>query len=58
MNKEMNIPEKLVLNANDEDILLMSKRAYKEANPLYPVPVIFEVEDFIKIYNQIIEKAN
>ena len=58
MNKELNIPEKLLLNTNDEDILLMSKRAYKEANPLYPVPVIFEVEDFIKIYNQAIEKAN
>lgn len=58
MNKEMNIPEKIALDIREEDILLMSKRAYKEANPLYPVPMIFEVNDFIKIYNQAIEKAN
>lgn len=58
MNKEMNIPEKIALDIGEEDILLMSKRAYKEANPLYPVPMIFEINDFIKIYNQAIEKAN
>jgi hypothetical protein len=58
MNKEMNIPEKISLDISEEDILLMSKRAYKEANPLYPVPMIFEVNDFINIYNQAIEKAN
>jgi alcohol dehydrogenase class IV len=58
MNKEMNIPERFDLDASEDDLLKMSQRAYKEANPLYPVPMIFDVDDFLKIYKQAIQKAN
>lgn len=53
LNNKMNIPTTLDFKLNDEDIAVMSKRAYKEANPLYPVPKIFEVEDFTTLYHQI-----
>ncbi len=41
-----------------EDIPLLCKRADKEANPLYPVPKIFTLEDFENIYNMILEKES
>ncbi len=48
MNKKMNIPETLE-GIKAEDIPLMAKHADKEANPLYPVPMLmnrFELEKF------------
>lgn len=52
LNKVMNIPEKLdgILDGN---IPLLSKRAEKEANPLYPVPKLFSAKELEKIYYMI-----
>ncbi|MDR2046473.1 MAG: iron-containing alcohol dehydrogenase [Clostridiales bacterium] len=52
LNAEMNIPDKAE-GVKDEDIPKMIENAYKEANPLYPVPKIFSKEDFYNIYKQI-----
>ena len=37
-----------------EDIPLLCERADREANPLYPVPVIFTKQDFTNIFNMIL----
>ncbi|WNS73722.1 hypothetical protein RRV45_12415 [Bacillus sp. DTU_2020_1000418_1_SI_GHA_SEK_038] len=39
----------------EKDILTMAQRAYKEANPLYPVPRILSKEEIIEIYYMIKE---
>lgn len=52
MNESMNIPKK-VNGIVDEDIPLMIQRALQEANPLYPVPKIFNKEDMLYIYKEI-----
>lgn len=52
LNKYMGISDKIE-GIKEEDITLMSQRACEEANPLYPVPKIMEVEDFEKIYRKI-----
>jgi alcohol dehydrogenase len=49
MNKQMGIPEK-IKGIEEKDISEMAKRACKEANPLYPVPMIFNIADFKFIY--------
>lgn len=54
MNRRMNIPEKLE-GIKEKDIPVLVGRAYAEANPLYPVPVIFSKEDFKRIYDAIRE---
>ncbi|MFK5883650.1 MAG: iron-containing alcohol dehydrogenase [Candidatus Izemoplasma sp.] len=54
LNKRMNIPTK-ISGIKEEDIPLMVKRAYKESNPLYPVPRIFSKQDLTNIYNMIKE---
>lgn len=53
LNSQMNIPSKIDQVIQDDDKKLMSLRALKEANPLYPVPVIFELTDFETLYSQI-----
>ncbi len=45
MNTQMKIPSTL-LGIKDEDIPKMAHNAYAEANPFYPVPVIFTHKDF------------
>lgn len=52
MNKLMNIPTKIE-QIKKEDIKQLSKTAEKEANPLYPVPVLMTAKDLEKIYIQI-----
>lgn len=52
MNEEMEIPQKIE-GIEDKDIKDMAKKAYKEANPLYPVPVIMSRKDFENIYHKI-----
>ncbi|MDR2090884.1 MAG: iron-containing alcohol dehydrogenase [Clostridiales bacterium] len=52
MNAAMNIPDKIE-GIKDEDIDAMIENAFKEANPLYPVPKIFTREDFKKIYKAV-----
>ena len=44
LKKEMQIPEYLDM-IRDEDVEQIIKWAMKEANPLYPVPVIWDHDD-------------
>lgn len=55
MNARMGIPKKIKVPDLD-NLELMIERAYREANPLYPVPVIFSKDDFQKIYLGITER--
>lgn len=57
LNESMNIPHK-VNGIVDEDIPLMIQRALQEANPLYPVPKIFNKEDMYFLYQQINASPN
>ena len=54
MNKSFGIGEK-VDQLKVEDIDVLAKRAEKESNPLYPVPKIFNLEDFKNIYKKILK---
>lgn len=40
----------------EKDIKSLSDTAYKEANPLYPVPVIFTKSDFSSLYKEMIRE--
>ena len=55
MNASMDIPTKIEgkWTILDKDIPTMVERALKEANPLYPVPVIWGKEELTKIYHEI-----
>lgn len=53
-NKEMNIPE-YISELKKEDIDELINIALKEANPLYPVPVLMGKEEFKDIYFRVIE---
>jgi alcohol dehydrogenase class IV/divalent metal cation (Fe/Co/Zn/Cd) transporter len=50
LNAQLGIPDKLDW-IKSSDIPAMCKHALAEANPLYPVPVIFTEKDFARIYN-------
>ena len=50
LNKELNITNNFSHLIKDEDIELMVERAYKEAIPLYPTPVLWDKKDFYKIF--------
>ena len=52
MNKNMSIPNKIDV-IKDEDISELASHAEKEANPLYPVPVLFTKEQLEEIYYDI-----
>ncbi len=52
MNAHMNIPSKLE-QIEEKDIPSLVKTAEKEANPLYPVPVLWTEKQLEKIYFQI-----
>ena len=54
MNRKMDIPDTLS-DLKRADIPKLAERALKEANPLYPVPVIFGREEMKKIYYSILE---
>lgn len=53
LNREMNIPEKFD-ELKKEDIKELSKHAEREANPLYPVPVLWTAKELEKIYNRVL----
>ncbi len=50
LNSKMNIPNKFDNIIKEEDIPQLVNWAINEANPLYPVPVIWDKEQFEKIY--------
>ena len=52
MNKNMNIPAQIDV-IKDKDIPQMVEWALKEANPIYPVPVIWDEEQFTKTINRL-----
>ena len=54
MNASMNIPEKFDIAYDELEVDEMIEFAYKEGNPLYPVPKEFTKEDFKKIYRIIL----
>ncbi len=49
LNEDMGIP-KVLKGIKKEDIPSMAKRASKEANPLYPVPVIMNSRELMEFY--------
>ena len=52
MNKDMNIPTKIE-EIKIEDITSLAITAEKEANPLYPVPVLYTSEQLETIYYEV-----
>ena len=52
MNQNMGIPT-TIAEIEDRDIPHLAITAQKEANPLYPVPVIFEAEQLEEIYREV-----
>ena len=54
LNKELNIPT-MFKEINVEDIPMMAKQAEKEANPLYPVPILWDVLKLEEIYHKVKE---
>ena len=52
LNRKMNIPNKFDF-IKEEDITLMAKYADKEANPLYPVPQLWDKEKIAEIYRKL-----
>ena len=55
LNKKMEIGEKFDISYNEKDVNEMVEHAFKEGNPLYPVPKEFSREDFRKIYRKILK---
>jgi len=56
MNTSMGIPE-TIGGILEEDIPAMAGRAFHEANPTYPVPRIFSIDDFISVYHRLMGKS-
>ncbi|MBQ0009146.1 MAG: iron-containing alcohol dehydrogenase, partial [Firmicutes bacterium] len=50
LNKKMEIPEKFDISYDENAVDEMAKNAFKEGNPLYPVPREFSMKDFKDIY--------
>lgn len=48
MNARMNVPDRFDC-IRDEDIPLMARWAAQEANPVYPVPVIYDESRFARV---------
>ena len=53
LNKKLGI-EKNIAELRKEDIPELAKRAVKEGNPTYPVPVIWENAMFEKVIEKIV----
>ena len=52
MNRDMNIPDQVDF-IKDKDIPQMVEWAMKEANPIYPVPVIWDAEQMARTINRL-----
>ena len=57
MNARMNVPDRLDC-IRDEDIPLMARWAAQEANPVYPVPVIYDEARFARVIGRARTGAN
>ncbi len=57
MNARMGIPQTLP-GIQTEDIPLMAAHAAREANPLYPVPVLMDAQQLARLYTTIIREQN
>lgn len=57
MNLKMNIPS-FIADLKEEDIPELVTHALREANPLYPVPVLFGREELTAIYKQVLKIEN
>ena len=55
MNEHMGIPEHLS-QIQEEDIEKMAKWAEQEANPLYPVPVVYDKKHFEGVIRKVAGK--
>ncbi len=55
LNKRLGIPEK-ISGIKESDIPEMAKYADKEANPLYPVPILWDAKELEQIYYDIMER--
>lgn len=53
MNRNMNLPDKVV-QLQEKDYETIIQRALKEANPMYPVPVIWGHDDFETLLKKVI----
>lgn len=54
LNGYMQIPS--TLEIKEEDIPLLSKKADKEGNPLYPVPKLMDMEEIASVYKKVMKK--
>lgn len=52
LNENLNIPSN-ISEIKDDDIPSLAKTAEKEANPLYPVPILFTSKELEQIYHAI-----
>lgn len=52
LNERLNIPSKFDM-IKDEDVSIIAERAYKEGNPMYPVPRMFTKEEFEDIIRKV-----
>ncbi len=57
MNARMGIPEKLE-GIRTEDVPKLARNAAKEANPLYPVPVLMDAGGLEKIYYKVMDRGD
>lgn len=53
LNKTLGIPDNFGGKILTEDLRQLAHHAEKEANPLYPVPQIWDVEDFVQVYRKV-----
>lgn len=53
----MNIPEKLS-GIRMEDISKLARYADKEANPLYPVPMLMNASELERLYYNVMEESH
>lgn len=51
LNNRLGIPDR-INGIKEEDIELLSSHADKEANPLYPVPVLWDKDELKEIYRK------
>ena len=55
LNARMNIPARLA-GIREEDIPVMARHAAREANPLYPVPVLRNAKELERYYRMAAER--